>query len=284
VEHDLVTKVLVTGAGGQLGQALVRSFGDHVEVIAADHASLDVGDRDECVGAITALRPDVVVHTACWTNVDACESDPDRAYRVNGLGTRHVADGARRVGAHVVYISTDYVFDGRTDRAYVEWDTCNPLSVYGRSKRAGELEIDPGSTIVRTTWVFSKTVGLVQAIVRLAKGDGELRFVDDQLACPTYAEDLAAMVRDLATARLPGIFHVTNQGATTPLDLARETVRLAGEDPARVVAVSSVELGRPAPRPARSDLDNAALRLSGIPLLPDHHEPLERLVKELTSS
>lgn len=280
-----MTTVLITGAGGQLGRALVDAFDDpRREVVAADHAALDVGDRDAVVGAITSLRPDIVVHAAAWTDVDGCESDPDRALRVNALGTRHVADGARRVGAHVVAISTDYVFDGNTDRAYVEWDACNPLSAYGRSKRAGELEIDPGSAVVRTTWVFSRTAGLIQAILRLASGDGELRFVDDQHACPTSVDDLAPTVRDLALARVPGTYHVTNQGATSPFDLARETLRLAGHDPERVTRVTTEELGRPAPRPARSDLDNAALRLGGWTLLPDHREPLERLVKELAAS
>lgn len=279
-----MTLVLVTGAGGQLGRAVVAAL-EHPgrDVVAADRAALDVGDRDAVVGAITHLRPDVVIHTAAMTDVDGCESDPDRAYRVNAMGTRHVADGARRVGAHVVAISSDHVFDGDTDRPYLEWDPCNPLSVYGSSKRAGELEVDPGSAVVRTTWVFSRTAGLVQAIVRLAKGDGVLRFVDDSFACPTSAEDLASAVSEIALSRLPGTFHVTNQGGTTPYDLARRVVALAGEDPARVVAVTSEELGRAAPRPARSDLDNAAMRLSGLPLLPDHREPVERLVKELVA-
>jgi dTDP-4-dehydrorhamnose reductase len=276
-------RVLVTGAGGQLGRAVVPLF-EGADVVATDHAALDIGDRDAVVGAITSLRPDVIVHTAAWTDVDGCESDPDRAYRDNAMSVRHVADGARRVGAHVVTISTDYVFDGETDRAYVEWDVPNPLSVYGLSKRAGELEVDPGWTTVRTTWVFSATIGLIPAIVRLGRGEGQLRFVDDNYACPTFAGDLAVVVRDLAVARLPGIFHVTNQGAITPYDLARETMRVAGFDPDRVVAVTSDSLGRAARRPARSDLDNAALRLSGLPLLPDHREPVEQLVKELLAS
>lgn len=276
-------RILVTGAGGQLGRAVVSALGER-EVIAADRAALDVGDRDAVVGAITSLRPDVVVHTAAWTDVDGCEADVDRAFRVNGMGSRWVADGARRVGAHVVAISTDYVFDGETDRAYVEWDPCNPLSVYGRSKRAGELEIDPSSSIVRTTWVWGREKGLVPTILRLARGEVPLRFVDDQLACPSFVEDVAACVRDLALARLPGVFHVTNRGATTPYALARDTMRLAGEDPDRVVPATTEELGRAARRPARSDLDNAALRLAGLPPLPDHQEPLERLVKELIAS
>jgi len=274
----------VTGAGGQLGRALVAAFGDERDVIAADRATLDVGDRHAVVGAITALQPDVVVHAAAYTDVDGCESEVDRAFRVNAMGCRWVADGARRVGAHVVAISTDYVFDGVTDRPYVEWDACNPLSVYGRSKRAGEVEIDPASTIVRTTWVWGREQGLVPAILRLAAGQGTLRFVDDQLACSSFVEDVAVVVRDLALARLPGTYHVTNAGAITPYALARDTMRLAGEDPDRVVRVTTAELGRPAPRPARSDLDNAALRLAGLPPLPHHQEPLERLVKELTAS
>ena len=276
-------KVLVTGAGGHLGRELVTSFeGRGREVVAADHAALDVGDRDAVVGAITALQPDVVVHAAAWTDVDACERDPDRAYRVNAMGVRHVADGARRVGAHVVAISTDYVFDGETDRAYVEWDACNPLSVYGRSKRGGELEVDPGWSIVRTTWLFGRDLGLVRAILGAADTQRELRFITDQLACPTSLTDLAPLVRDLALARLPGTFHVTNQEATTPYDLARAVMAAAGYDVSRVVPARSADLGRPAPRPRRSDLDNAALRLSGVPLLPNHLEPVERLVKELT--
>lgn len=277
-------RILITGGGGRLGRELVRAFeGSGRDVVAADHTALDIGDRDATVGAITSLRPDIVVNAAARADVDACESDPDGAYLVNALGVRNVADGARRVGAHVVHISTDYVFDGATDRPYVEWDTCNPVQVYGRSKLAGEFEIDPGSAIVRTTWLFGRTGGMVKLVLGLAAKPGTLRFIDDQLACPTAVDDLAAKVRDLALARLPGTFHVTNGGATTPFDLAREVMAAAGMDPARVEPVSTAAYGRSVPRPPRSDLDNAALRLSGIPLLPDHRESLDRLVKELIS-
>jgi len=275
--------VLVTGAGGQLGRELVEAFAG-ADVTAAGHDRLDVGDRDAVVGAITSLRPDVVVHAAAWTAVDACEADPDRATRVNALGTRHVADGARRVGAHVVYVSTDYVFDGTKLGAYDEWDVPAPASVYGRTKRGGELELDPGWTTVRTSWVFGRHGGnFVKTVLRLAAEPGELRMVDDQRGCPTAAADLAATIRMLAAGRLPGVFHVTNQGPTTWCQLARDILVAAGDDPARVVPISSADLARPAPRPANSVLDNAALRLSGIALPPDHHDPLDRLVKELTS-
>ncbi|MEA3020973.1 MAG: dTDP-4-dehydrorhamnose reductase, partial [Actinomycetota bacterium] len=140
-------RLLVTGGSGQLGTELVAALdAPGRDVIAVDAATVDVGDRDAVVGAICSARPDVIVHTAAWTDVDGCQADAERAFRVNALGTRHIADGARRIDAHVVLISTDYVFDGTAGRPYDEWDACNPRSVYGRSKRAAELEVDPGST------------------------------------------------------------------------------------------------------------------------------------------
>ncbi|HEY2429718.1 MAG TPA: dTDP-4-dehydrorhamnose reductase [Acidimicrobiales bacterium] len=279
-------RVLITGAGGQLGQDLVGAF-EGWDVVAADHARLDVGDRDAVLGAITSLAPDAVVHAAAWTAVDACEADPDRAWRVNALGSRHVADACRRTGSHLCAISTDYVFDGTSPAPYREWDAVNPLSVYGRSKLGGEREVlglAPGATVVRTSWVCGAGGhNFVKTMLGLAAGSGNVTVVDDQHGCPTFTEDLAGLVRTLVAARLPGTFHATNQGATTWFDLARAVFSLAGEDPARVVPIKSAELSppRPAPRPANSVLDNAALRLSGLRLLPDHHEPLERLVKGL---
>lgn len=275
---------LVTGARGQVGTEVVRALSIHGrDVLALDSSRLDVGDRDAVLGTVTSYEPDVIVHAAAWTDVDGCESDIDRAFRVNGLAVRHLADGARRVGAHVVHVSTDYVFDGASDRPYVEWDAPNPLSVYGRSKRGGELELDASATLVRSSGVFSAHGrNIVKTIVRLAVDNGdELRFVDDQRTCVTHAADLADVLVRLAIARAPGTYHVTNQGATTWYELARTVVALAGEDPARVHPISTASLGRAAPRPAMSVLDNAALRSIGMPLLPDHREPLERLVKEL---
>jgi len=276
-------RVLITGAGGQVGHALVDAFGRD-ELIACDHHALDVADRAAVLAAVTSTRPDTVVHTAAWTAVDACESDPDRAFAVNALGTRHVAEAARRVGAHVVYLSTDYVFDGTKATPYLEWDAPNPQSVYGASKLAGERELDPGSTIVRIAWVCGRHgSNMVKTILGLAAKHETLRFVDDQRGNPTFAEDLAPLVRRLVAERYTGTFHVTNQGATTWFDFARDVLRAAGSDPGRVLPIATHELepARPAPRPANSVLDNAALRLEGLPLLPDHHESLARLVHEL---
>jgi dTDP-4-dehydrorhamnose reductase len=181
-------------------------------------------------------------------------------------------------------VSTDYVFDGTKDGPYHEWDATNPLSVYGRSKLGAEREIDPGWTIVRTAWVFGRYgENFVKTVVRLAGEGGELRMVDDQRGCPTSAADLATGIRRLAVARMPGLFHMSNQGGASRYEMARDVLGYAGHDPERVVPITSAEMPRPAPRPANSELDNMALRLSGMPLLPDHHEPLERLVKELST-
>jgi dTDP-4-dehydrorhamnose reductase len=282
-------RVLITGAGGQLGQDLIQAFEDW-DVVAADHAALDVGDRDAVLGAIGEIHPDAVVHGAAWTAVDACESDPDRAFRVNALGCRHVAEACRRTGAYLSAVSTDYVFDGRSQVPYTEWDPTNPMSVYGRSKLGGEREVltgAPGASVVRTSWLCGAGgPNFVKTMLRLAaEGSGPLTVVADQHGCPTFTNDLAGAIRRLVASRLPGTFHVTNQGPTTWCGLARDVFRLAGADPERVVAISTAELHppRPAPRPANSVLDNAALRLAGLPLLPDHREPLEQLLKGLVS-
>jgi dTDP-4-dehydrorhamnose reductase len=281
-------RVFITGAGGQLGRDLVTEFArhGHHEVVAAEHQHLDVGDREAVLGLITATRPDAVVHPAAWTAVDACEDDPDRAFRVNALGTRHVAEAARRVDAPVLYVSTDYVFDGTKTAPYVEWDDPNPQSVYGRSKLAGEHELDGGSTVVRTAWVCGyHGANMVKTVLRLAGEHDTLRFVDDQRGCPSFTEDLAVVVKQLVVERRPGVFHVTNQGAVSWFEFAREVLRFAGLDPERVEPIATADLDppRPAPRPANSVLDNAALRLSGLPSLADFREPLERLVKRLVT-
>lgn len=282
-------RILVTGAGGQLGADVVRAAGEagRHEVTAADHDRLDVADRDAVLGAVLSVRPDLVVNAAAWTAVDACEADPERAWRVNAMGCRHVAEAARRAGSHLVVVSTDYVFDGSSPEPYREWDRPNPLSVYGASKLAGESEAlygCPGATVVRTSWLCgARGANVVKTALALSAEGRPLRFVDDQRGCPTFASDLAGMLLRLGVGRVPGVFHVTNQGSTTWYGFVRDVLAAAGRDPALVQPMSTAEMDppRPAARPASSVLDNAALRCLGAPLLADYHEPLERLVKEL---
>jgi dTDP-4-dehydrorhamnose reductase len=282
-------KVLITGAGGQLGRDLAlhcEAAGD--DVVAATHGTLDVGDRDATYQAVLGVCPDVVIHAAAWTAVDACEGDPARAYRVNALGTRWVADASRRAGAQLCYVSTDYVFDGTKHDPYVEWDRPNPQSVYGASKLGGEHEVAhhaPGACVVRTSWVCGEHGrNMVKTVLGLVDRP-ELAFVDDQRGCPSFTADLAVAIRWLAASHLPGLFHVTNQGAVSWYEFVRDILVAAGHDPAKVRPISTAELDppRPAPRPANSVLDNAALRLAGFPLLPHYRDSLAALVKRLTA-
>jgi dTDP-4-dehydrorhamnose reductase len=280
----IVVKVLVTGAGGMVGREVVEALAPH-DVIGLDHARLDVSDRDAVLAVVGSVNPDAIVHCAAMTAVDACESDSDRAFLVNALGTRFVVEAARRARAYVVALSTDYVFDGTTPEPYHEWDTPNPASVYGRSKLAGETEVDGAGAVVRTSWVIGRYgANMAKTILRLAGGDAPLRFVDDQRGCPTVAADLATMLRTFVVERLPGTWHVTNQGPVSWFEFAQEVLRAAGNDPARVEPIATKDLDppRPAPRPANSVLENRALRLTGRELLPDFRESLPGLVRDIS--
>lgn len=279
-------RVIVTGAGGQLGQDLVAhcaSLGD--DVVAADRARLDVGDRDQVLGAITSVRPDVVVNAAAWTAVDACEGEPERAFRDNAVAVRWLREACDRVGAHLVQVSTDYVFDGTLDRPYREWDAPNPQSVYGASKLAGEVEAGPAACVVRTSWVCGAGgSNMVRTALRLLGEGRPLAFVDDQRGCPTFTADLAPVIRRLAVDRRIGVHHVTNAVAVSWYEFVGEIAVASGHDPSAVRAITTAELDppRPAPRPANSVLDNAVLRAAGLPELRHHTEPLAELVAHLT--
>lgn len=281
-------RVLVTGAGGQLGHDTVSvctAAGDTVH--AFDRATLDVANRDAVLGAITALRPDAVIHCAAWTAVDACESDPAKAFTVNALAVRWVAEACHRVGAHLVHISTDYVFDGTLQRPYHEWDTPNPQSVYGLFKLAGEREalaLGPSAAVVRTSWVCGEHGNnMVKTVLRLAAERPTLAFVTDQVGHPTFTADLAPMLRRVALDRRSGVHHLTNAGAVSWHGFVQEVVRSMGKDPAMVLPILAADLDppRPAPRPANSVLDNAVARLGGLPPMRDFREPLAELVARL---
>jgi dTDP-4-dehydrorhamnose reductase len=278
-------RVLVTGAGGQVGHELVAAFSDD-ELFAADHATLDVTDRERVLAVFTHFQPHVVIHAAAWTAVDDCETHPDRAYAINWIGTRTIAEAARRVGARMTLFSTDYVFDGTKPDPYVEFDAPNPQCVYGRTKYAAERELatDPNATIVRISWVCGlHGNNMVRTILKLAERHATLRFVNDQRGHPTFAADVAGAVRRLIVDHRTGIYHVTNQGPVTWFEFARAVLESAGHDPGRVEPITTADLDPPraARRPANSVLDNAALRLQGLPLLPHYRESLDRLVAEL---
>jgi dTDP-4-dehydrorhamnose reductase len=230
--------ILLTGAGGQLGAALAEEF---PEADARTRGELDVTAPIE-------VRPGLVLHAAAWTGVDAAESDPGGAEAVNAAGTRNVV----ALGAPVVYFSTDYVFDGTKGAPYVESDEPAPLSVYGRTKLAGEREVREG-WIIRSSWLFGPTGhNFVRTMLRLGAERDEVRVVDDQRGSPTYVGHLAAATHEIL-ARPQGIWHAAADGDCTWAEFAEAIFEEAGLD-CRVVPISTEEYGAPAPRPAYSVL------------------------------
>jgi len=276
-------KIIVTGAKGQLGTELVELFGDH-EVTGVDIEEMDLTKRADVLEVVGGIDPDVIVHGAAYTAVDDCESNEQLAYAVNCMGTRFIQEAARRASARVVYVSTDYVFDGTKDSPYHEWDDPNPQSVYGRSKLGGERELDDDATIARTAWVCGRYgANMVKTILRLSGEHDTLSFVDDQRGHPTIVSDLAKMLFTLTVEELPGLYHVTNQGAVSWYEFAREVLIASGQDPERVSPIATADLkpARPAPRPANSVLENRALDIAGVPLAPDFRESLAPLVAQI---
>jgi dTDP-4-dehydrorhamnose reductase len=278
-------KLFVTGAGGQLGHELVEAIhaAGH-EPIATTHAQLDITDEEAVRIAIGSAKPDVVIHAAAWTAVDACEGDIEKAMLVNGTASKYVADAAHAIGARVVYISTDYVFDGSKPTAYNENDVPNPQSAYGASKLAGERAMGSDDAIVRISWVCGfHGANMVKTILKLGATMPELKFVDDQIGNPTFADDAAKAIVNIAISGLGEVWHVTNQGVVSWYEFAREVLLTAGMDVAKVKPISTSDLQppRPAKRPANSVLNNGRMIAEGMALLPDFREPLARLVRQL---
>lgn len=279
-------KVLITGAAGQLGVELVQhciEMGD--DVVAADRSVVDITDTVAVDVLLARHRPDAVINTAAYTAVDACETNVDTAELVNGIAVGILRAACEKFGAHLVHVSTDYVFDGTLNRPYVETDETNPQSVYGRSKLAGEIAAGLDASIARTSWVCGEYGNnMVKLILRLAAGDAPLAFVDDQRGHPSFTADLAPALRVLAIERRAGNFHLTNGGAVSWFEFVGDILQAAGHDRRRVSPIATADLDppRPARRPANGVLDNAAWRAAGKEPLRDFREPLAELVARLS--
>jgi dTDP-4-dehydrorhamnose reductase len=254
-------RILVTGAEGLLGTAVVADArGRGLDVAALGHQALDVTDERAVREAVDATGPDALVHCAAYTAVDRAEQEPERARAVNRDGTRFVAGAAAQANATLVYVSSDYVFDGRKRSPYLPSDEPRPLSVYGRTKLEGEeaaREMGGEVLVVRTSWLYGRSSGFVPAIVRRAREGQALRVVDDRRGRPTWAPHAAAAMLDLLETGARGIWHVAGQGECTWFELAREVLELEGLT-VDLEAVSTAEYGAPAPRPEYSVLDLAA--------------------------
>jgi dTDP-4-dehydrorhamnose reductase len=275
-------RVLVLGAGGQLGRELTGLRGHAHEIIGLTRAGCDIAEPGAASRALQQHRPDAVINCAAWTKVDAAETQPDDAYRANAEGPRLLAQACRSQGALLCHVSTDYVFDGTATAPILEDAPTNPLGVYGASKFAGEQAIRhaaPEHQIVRTSWLHGQDgPNFVLTMLRLGAEHAELKVVADQRGAPTWTGHLAPALLRLLERGTPGTYHLTNSGETTWCDFARtimQTARLS----ARVEPTTTAEYGAPAPRPAYSVLDNAAWRSLGEPPLPPWNEGLRAYLR-----
>jgi dTDP-4-dehydrorhamnose reductase len=274
-------RVLVIGAAGQLGSEVCSRLAEGFEVVPATRVDLDITNLETARRFVQKAKPDVVINAAAYTDVDGCETNEERAFRVNAAGARNVALASHEAGAKLVHISTDYVFDGRKEASYVEYDSPNPLNVYGWSKLVGEQmvkEQNPRTFILRVAWLYgSSGKNFVKTVLSLAKERDELKVVDDQRGTPTFAGDVADQIKRLVRTDRYGLYHCTSQGSCTWYEFAQEIFRLASV-PVCLVPVTTAELPRPARRPANSVLDNFMLRVEGLDLMPEWRESLARFI------
>jgi len=260
-------RIVITGAGGQLGQSLVQLLDDH-SILGISSSDYDIGDP-AIIPVISGFSPEIVIHAAAMTDVDRCECNPELAYRINAIGTQHVALACQLTGALLVYISTDYVFDGEKQEPYWEYDAPHPINVYGASKLAGERWVEAlldRFYIVRTAWLYS-THGpnFVSRILQLANERPELNMVTNEIGCPTCADDLAAAILKLIQQPVYGVFHLVSEGYCSRYEFTRAILDRAGKSDYPLHPVTTYP--RPARPPAFAPLRNfrAAIQL-GIQL------------------
>ncbi|MGG1655940.1 dTDP-4-dehydrorhamnose reductase [Geobacillus sp. BMUD] len=275
-------KVVVTGARGQLGIDVVHLLEDKgYKVYGYGREELDITNFDQVKQVISEVKPDVVIHAAAYTKVDLAESERDQAFLVNAYGTRNVAVASETVGAKLVYISTDYVFDGTAKEPYNEFAPTNPLSVYGKSKLAGEQfvrDLHSKFFIVRTSWVYGKRGNnFVKTMVKLAQERDELMVVHDQVGCPTYTVDLAQCIFDLIQTEKYGIYHVSNSGHCSWYEFAKAIFEEVGIE-MKVNPCTTQDFQRPAPRPMYSVFEHMALRLNGFHQMRNWREALKEFI------
>lgn len=278
-------KIFITGAAGLVGRALVghcTTRGD--ELLGYEHNALDIADAAAVEAEITKQRPDAVINCAAWTNVDGCESNPEKAKQVNALGPENLARACRKANAVLITISTDYVFDGEKDGFYTQRDQPLPISVYGKAKLEGERraqEAHARTIVVRTGYIFGPGGKnfLSNVVARIERGE-KLKAIRDAWGTPTYGRDLAARLRELAVLDLPGVYHVVNSGEGASFEtFTIEALRLVGRPADAVEVVSSDSLDRPAPRPRNSKLKCLLSPAIGLAPLPPWQEGLAQFIR-----
>jgi dTDP-4-dehydrorhamnose reductase len=262
------SKVLVTGGHGQLGTELALMLQEKgFETFGLGHQELDITDLDHVRKIFNEIKPSVVCHTAAYTAVDKAETDRNGAFLVNAIGTRNVAIAAEEIGAKLVYVSTDYVFNGEKEGTYCEFDTPSPLGVYGQSKYAGEQFVHDFHSkffIVRTSWVYGQYGGnFVKTMLKLAETHDQITVVNDQRGCPTYTKDLAEKIIELFQTDKYGVYHISNSGSCTWYEFAKAIFEIKGID-VTVVPCTTDGFPRPAKRPKNSEFEHMVLGLNGF--------------------
>jgi len=283
-------KVLVTGASGQLGVDTVRVVqAKGHEVLGCDRHTLDITNLEQCQQVITSFGPEVIIHCAAYTAVDAAETDMDGAYLVNAVGTRNIVIAAEAVQAKVIYISTDYVFDGQGIHPYHEYDNTDPQSIYGKSKRAGEVLTQSLSSryfIVRTSWVYGlHGNNFVKTMLKLGQEKPQLKVVHDQKGSPTYTVDLASFLTELMETEKYGVYHASNSESCTWYEFTQEifkqAVDILGVDMQAILEPCATnEFPRPAPRPANSVMEHLSIRTNGFTDIRSWQEGLTAFLQE----
>lgn len=282
-------KTLVIGSAGQLGSDIANTCkNSSCEVIALTHRDIEVENMESVRWVLNRHHPDIVINTAAYHHVDHCESNQDQAWRVNVIGSKNVSIAANEIHAKLVYISTDYVFDGSKGSPYTEFDQPNPLNVYGRTKWWGEkmaADFHDRFLIIRVSSLFGKRGSKIKggnfvlSILEAAKRGKPLQVVNDQFSSPTYTVDAAKRIIELTMTNQYGIYHVTNSGMCSWYDFAKEIITAAGLD-VTIDPISCRDYKRPAARPVYSVLRNYHAELLGLPPLPDWKNALHRYIKE----
>jgi len=278
-------KIIVIGSNGQLGTALLDTLPSNHEIFGLTHEDLAVENGPQVFSVLKELDPDVVINTAAFHVTDLCENDPDTSFKVNALGARNVAVACQEMNAKVVFISTDYVFDGEKNSPYIEYDLPNPLNIYGKSKLAGEnyvMHTCQKHFIIRTAGVFGgEKKNFVKTILKLANERKELNVVYDQIHCPTYTYDLAPKIGELIETSYYGLYHISNKGEISWFDYAQKILELTHlDEQVKLNKISAKDYGSPAPRPNYSVLRHYNLELLGKDDLPSWEDALERYIND----
>lgn len=278
-------KLIITGCNGQLGRAVNELYAgsSEYELVNTDVAELDITNIDAVLKLTREVKPYAILNCAAHTGVDACETQVDKAYLINAIGPRNLSIAATEVGAKMVQISTDYVFSGKTDRPYCEFDVPGPEGMYGKSKLAGEKfvkEFAKDYYILRTAWLYGDGKNFIKTMLRLSETNDMVKVVGDQIGTPTSAKELAKAINVLLPTENYGLFHATCEGYCSWADFAKEIFAMSGKSTA-VQAITTEEFGAPAPRPAYSILDNSMFRMTTDFKFAQWHDAAEEYIKTL---